>query len=88
MSWSQTRAEARHSTIAAGKREQMVVWTKVVATEIKKSKGVHIYLEVEPTAPAEGLTVDSGGSRLTLRSICSTLHAGHLPMHFSKGTDG
>lgn len=44
MSWSQTKAEARHSTIAAGKREQMVVWTKVVAAEIKKKVKEFIYI--------------------------------------------
>lgn len=58
-----------------------MAWTRVVAAEMKGSKGIHLYLEVEPTAPAEGPTVDMGGSRLTLRgrAVCSTLIAGHLP---------
>lgn len=45
-----------------------MVWTRVVAAEMKRRKRVHIYLEVEPAASAEGPTVDSGGSRITLRS--------------------
>lgn len=45
-----------------------MVWTRVVAAEMKRRKRIHIYLEVEPTASAEGPTVDSGESRITLRS--------------------
>ena len=34
---------------------------------MKRSKGIHLCLEVESTAPAEGCTVDSGWSRNALR---------------------
>lgn len=78
------------SIIAAGKREWRMVWTRVVAAEMKRNKEIHLYLEVEPTAPAEGPTVDriQAYSKVPGRTVCSTLNAGRLPMHFSKGTDG
>lgn len=56
-----------HCIIAAGKREWIMVWTRVAAAEMKRNKEIRLYLEVEPVAPAEELTVDRGGSRLTLR---------------------
>lgn len=58
---------------------------------MERSEEVHVYLEVELTAPAEAPTVDSGGSRMTEvwgSSVCSMPHAHRLPTHFSKGTEG
>ena len=55
MSWSR-QAEAGHLITTVGKREQMVVWTTVVATEMR-SKGIHIYLEIEQLLKSQLWTV-------------------------------
>lgn len=66
----------------------MVLWTRVVAADMMGSKEVHIYLEVKPTVSAEGLAVDNGGSRISLKfgaDLCSTLRASHHPVHILQG---
>lgn len=63
------RQEQKQSLYYCSRQERVgMAWTRVVAAEMGRNKEIHLYLEVEPTAPAEGPAVDRGGSWLTLRA--------------------